>query len=44
MSDQKNEPPQLFDWEHIKNYEILDENYPNIDICFKVIVIGNAGN
>ena len=27
-----------------KDYEILGEDYPNHDISFKVIVIGNSGN
>ena len=26
-----------------KNYEILPEDYPNFDLTFKVIVIGNCG-
>ena len=26
-----------------KNYEILPEDYPNYDLSFKVIVIGNSG-
>jgi hypothetical protein len=26
------------------NYEILREDYPNYDLSFKVIVIGNSGN
>ena len=26
-----------------KNYEILPENYPNYDLSFKIIVIGNSG-
>ena len=27
-----------------KDYEILREDYPNYDLSFKVIVIGNSGN
>ena len=27
-----------------KDYEILREDFPNYDISFKVIVIGNSGN
>ena len=27
-----------------KNYEILREDYPNYDLSFKVIVIGNSSN
>ena len=27
-----------------KDYELLDENYQNYDLSFKVIVIGNSGN
>lgn len=27
-----------------KDYEILKEDYPNYDLSFKVIVIGNSGN
>lgn len=27
-----------------KDYEILKEDNINFDICFKIIVIGNAGN
>lgn len=26
-----------------KDYEILKEDYPNYDLSFKVIVIGNSG-
>jgi len=26
-----------------KDYEILREDYPNYDLSFKVIVIGNSG-
>ena len=26
------------------NYEILREDYPNYDLSFKVIVIGNSSN
>ena len=26
-----------------KNYEILPEDYPNYDLSFKIIVIGNSG-
>ena len=26
-----------------KEYEILKENYPNSDLSFKVIIIGNSG-
>ncbi len=26
-----------------KEYEILDKDYPNYDLTFKVIVIGNTG-
>ena len=26
-----------------KDYEILKEDYPNSDLSFKVIVIGNSG-
>ena len=27
-----------------KDYELLREDYPNYDLSFKVIVIGNSGN
>jgi hypothetical protein len=27
-----------------KDYEILREDYPNYDLSFKIIVIGNSGN
>ena len=27
-----------------KDYEILREDYPNSDLSFKIIVIGNSGN
>ena len=27
-----------------KNYEVLGDSYPNYDLSFKVIVIGNSGN
>ena len=27
-----------------KDYEILKEDFPNYDLSFKVIVIGNSGN
>ena len=27
-----------------KGYEILREDYPNYDLSFKIIVIGNSGN
>ena len=27
-----------------KDYEILKEDYPNYDLSFKIIVIGNSGN
>ena len=27
-----------------KDYEILEENYQDCDLVFKVIVIGNSGN
>ncbi len=27
-----------------KDYEILKEDYPNYDLLFKVIVIGNSSN
>ena len=27
-----------------KEYEILNEDYPNYDLSFKVIIIGNSGN
>ena len=27
-----------------KDYELLNENYQNYDLSFKVIVIGNSGN
>ena len=27
-----------------KDYEILREDFPNYDLSFKVIVIGNSGN
>ncbi len=27
-----------------KDYELLEENYQNYDLSFKVIVIGNSGN
>ena len=30
--------------EEKKDYEILREDYPNYDLSFKVIVIGNSGN
>ena len=26
-----------------KEYEILGEDYPNFDLTFKVIIIGNSG-
>ena len=26
------------------NYEVLREDYPNYDLSFKVIVIGNSSN
>ena len=26
------------------DYELLRENYPNYDLSFKIIVIGNSGN
>jgi hypothetical protein len=28
---------------NIKDYEILREDYPNYDLSFKIIVIGNSG-
>ena len=36
-NSQSEEKPQ-------KDYEILREDFPNYDISFKVIVIGNSGN
>jgi hypothetical protein len=27
-----------------KDYEILKDDFPNYDLSFKVIVIGNSGN
>ena len=27
-----------------KDYELLREDFPNYDLSFKVIVIGNSGN
>ena len=27
-----------------KGYEILREDYPNYDLSFKIILIGNSGN
>ena len=32
-----NQNPQI-------DYELLKEDYPNYDLSFKVIVIGNSGN
>ncbi len=29
--------------EEEKDYEILREDYPNYDLSFKIIVIGNSG-
>ena len=29
--------------EEEKEYEILKEDYPNYDLSFKIIVIGNSG-
>ncbi len=26
-----------------KDYQLLDDDYPNYDLSFKVIVIGNSG-
>lgn len=31
------------DIEEEKDYEILKEDYPNCDLSFKIIVIGNSG-
>ena len=28
----------------LKDYEILNEDYSNYDLSFKVIIIGNSGN
>ena len=27
-----------------KEYQVLPENYPNYDLSFKIILIGNSGN
>ena len=29
---------------HKKDYELLKDDFPNYDLSFKVIVIGNSGN
>ena len=31
------------EWTEQHHYEILNENYPNYDLSFKVIIIGNSG-
>ena len=31
------------DTEEEKEYEILKDDYPNCDLSFKIIVIGNSG-
>lgn len=28
----------------LKEYEVLNEDYTNYDLSFKVIIIGNSGN
>ena len=27
-----------------REYQVLPENYPNYDLSFKIILIGNSGN
>ena len=45
MSTNVEEPaPSLVEQESKKDYELLKEDYPNYDLSFKVIVIGNSGN
>ena len=39
--DQEEEEPKKE--EITKDYELLREDYPNYDLSFKVIVIGNSG-
>ena len=40
---QENNNNQQGETMNINDYEILREDYPNYDLSFKVIVIGNSG-
>ena len=42
MSEEENENETKKE-ENDKGYEILREDYPNYDLSFKIIVIGNSG-
>ena len=43
MSTNENEVEEKKEEQNEKEYEILREDYPNYDLSFKIIVIGNSG-
>ena len=43
MASNPEENEQENEKQNNKEYEILREDYPNYDLSFKIIVIGNSG-
>ena len=43
MATNENEVEEKKEEQNDKEYEILREDYPNYDLSFKIIVIGNSG-
>jgi len=43
MATNENEVEEKKEEQNDKGYEILREDYPNYDLSFKIIVIGNSG-